>query len=196
MSDTQNGGADFDYWLIAQLWDSREATALLLGYEPDFAFGYGPDEDAFLNKNIDPKRDELREKAERLELLLRRAQLAGAFGKVQLNRMGDPWGKSVTGAQWIGWAQRNNICCAPELLAALEKYDDSAEEDSGEIHPRTETSLLRIIGALLQELKTDTNKSQAKIIDDIVDMHGHKDGISRSTLENCFSQANLRLQNW
>ena len=68
-----------------------------------------------------------------------------------------------------------------------------APVDETELHPRRENSLLRIIGALLNELKLENSKPQAEIIKNILEVHSDKDGISKTTLENDFADANRLL---
>jgi hypothetical protein len=197
MKSKDTGKADYSYWLLIRQWSASEAAALLMGYEPGYTI-YFPE---FEWPTDEPEPDDVHRTAisrerEKLEKVLESAQLAGELGKVQVNEVGKPWGKTVTATQWIKWAERNNIECAAELLAAYEQMSDKPEKESGEIHPRTETSLLRIIGALLEQLTENTNQSQAAVIREIVDLHGHKDGISKATLENNFSEAKQRLNFW
>lgn len=194
-SDTA-GQADYSYWLKVRIWDSREAAALLLGYEPDYAYGYGPDELGSVENKIDPLRSAIRDKANKLETILERAQLAGEFGKVRLNQGGGVWGGTVSPFDWMAWAKSNNIDCVEALLNAVAETKEQDDSEADDIHPRRETTLLRVIGALLQELKESTDQSQANIIKRIDDQHGHKSGISKSQLENDFAEANRRLKDW
>ena len=127
-SDT-DGQADYSYWLKVRIWDSKEAAALLLGYEPDYAYGYGPDESGWVSDTIDPLRSAIRGKASKLETILRRAQLAGEFGKVQLNRIGDPWEKTVTWRKWVAWARLNNIKCSDVLSNATAELQEPYAAD-------------------------------------------------------------------
>jgi hypothetical protein len=202
MQNREHEEPDYGYWLKAKVWDTKEAAALILGYDPDYLWSFRPDpEDADKHDfdfavGEDPRHTELKGKASSLERLLRRAYVAGDFGKPRLNQVGEPWGKTVTASQWINWAKKNDITCAQELLAAQEQSKNMPREEKDDLHPRTETSLLRIIGALLQELRSKTGQSQSSIIETVVDLHGHKSGISRSTLENYFSLANRRLDDW
>lgn len=196
MNSAIAGQADYSYWLKVRIWDSREAAALLLGYEPDYAYGYGPDENGFVEDKIDPLRSAIRDKANKLETILERAQLAGEFGKVQLNQGGGVWGGTVSPFDWTAWAKSNNIDCVEELLNAVADIKEQKDSETDDIHPRRETTLLRDIGALLHVLKETTQESDANIIRHLDDLFGHIPGIAKSTLERDFAAAKRELKNY
>lgn len=73
------------------------------------------------------------------------------------------------------------------------------------ILPRERATLHRIIGAMLAELTSSVDpatkapakpryKTQADLIAELVDLHPHKEGISRATLENVFAAAKRTLE--
>ena len=103
MKSQDAGKADYSYWLMVRVWTAHEAAALLLGYEPQYTV-VSFDEFDVIRREVGIER-------EKLERILESAQLAGELGKVQLNLLGEPWGKTVTAAQWIKFAQRNEIGC-------------------------------------------------------------------------------------
>ena len=57
------------------------------------------------------------------------------------------------------------------------------------MNKKREGNLLRIIGVLLNELTLQTEQSEAKIIEQIIDAHDKKSGLSKSNLEAVFSDA-------
>jgi len=170
--------ADYSYWLQVPLWNHNEAAALLRGFDP-----------------VKMSREVGRE-ISGLQRTLERAQLAGQLGKSNANYDSSGQLPLVRPKDWIEWADRNQVTCSSKLLDALENPNASSEDSEDDINPRRETTLLRIIGALLQELQSNSNRSQTTILRNIVDLHGHKPGISESTIENIFSQANRRLNDW
>ncbi len=181
-----------------RVWTAHEAAAFLLGYEPWYAHYFYSDP-PFGGDNDEPEdvnRTAIAVEARRLEKILESAQLAGELGKVELNQVGKPWGKPVTWQKWVSWAKSNNIECAEELLAAVSELDEQKDTDEEVLHPRLKASLYLIIGALLQELKENTGDSQAKIIEQIVDLHVLKSGLSKSNLEYHFAEANRYLNTW
>ena len=176
--DNEDIFADYSYWLEVPLWNHNEAAALLRGFDP-----------------VKQSREVFRE-ISGLQRTLERAQLAGQLGKSNANYDSSGQLPLVRPKDWIEWADRNQVTCSSKLLDALEKLNASNEHSGDNIHPRRETTLLRIIGALLEELQRDSNKSQTTILKNIVNFHGHKPGIAGSTIENIFSQANRRLSDW
>ncbi len=176
--DNEDIFADYSYWLEVPLWNHNEAAALLRGFDP-----------------VKMSREVFRE-ISGLQRTLERAQLAGQLGKSNANYDSSGQLPLVRPKDWIEWADRNQVTCSSKLMAALEKRIASNEHSEDKIHPRRETTLLRIIGALVQELLRDSTRSQATVVRKIVDLHGHKPGISVSTIDKIFSQANRHLNDW
>lgn len=189
--------ADYSYWLKVRIWDSKEAAALLLGYEPSYPWNYYFDKvDAEVFKTgekEDLQRSAIKREVCKLETILQSAQLAGELGNVRLNRGGGVWGNTVSPFDWMAWAKRNNIDCVEELLNAVAELKEQEDSEPNDIHPRRETTLLRIIGALLHILKENTHKSEASIIRHIDDLFGHIPGTGKSTVEGVFADAKRRL---
>ena len=180
--------ADYSYWLKVKDWGTYEAANLLLGIEPRSLHSYPNDlsaEQRLASDQID-----------KLKRVLDGAVDAGDFGKVIYADEGRTIAPATSGFEWVDWAKRNGIDCAEELLNAVAETKEQDDSEADDIHPRRETTLLRVIGALLQELKESTDQSQANIIKRIDDQHGHKSGISKSQLENDFAEANRRLKDW
>lgn len=193
--------ADYSYWLKVLIWDSKEASALLAGYDPDALYNPRiphPDEITYgqYDEEIDVIRNSIRRSVEREHRILERARLAGELGKTRLKEDGTVICPPVSALDWVAWASRNDFACDGELVNAIAAFDNQESDDREVIHPRRETTLLRVIGALLHELRESTSQSQAQIVKQIIDMHGHKPGIAKSTLENVFSGANRRLADW
>ena len=180
--------ADYSYWLKVKDWGSGEAAYLLSGIEPHSL--------PLMPKDHSEDQRKARDQYEKLRRVLNSAVMAGDFGKVTYADEGRTITPPISGSDWVSWANRNGIDCVDKLqnaIAELKVRKDAAPDD---IHPRRETTLLRVIGSLLHELKEDTNQSQASIIKKIDDLHGHKSGISKSQLENDFAEANRRLRDW
>jgi len=191
MDEQQDSAANFSYWLNVRVWNAHEAAALFLGFEPEYA------ERSFFG-TPEKHRGEAIDTTNRLAKILESAQLAGEFGKVELNQGGRPWGRSVTWKEWITWAKQNDV----ELSSDLEKAADSRrprarqDDESEEINPRRETTLLRTIAALLHILKGEPSQSEADAIRQIQDMFGHIPGIAKSTLQRDFAEAKRRLTDY
>ena len=56
--------------------------------------------------------------------------------------------------------------------------------------------MLRIIGALLSELRKSTGLSQTKIIEEVTDQYPLRSGLNKSNLENYFAAANRALDDY
>lgn len=56
--------------------------------------------------------------------------------------------------------------------------------------------MLKIMGALLAELRKSTALSQAQIIEELTDQYPLRAGISKSSLENYFAAANRALNDF
>lgn len=69
------------------------------------------------------------------------------------------------------------------------------EQDADNLHPRKEKTYLNTIAAMLNLMTVDSRKTQAEIINDITDMHGHRHGISKRKLEEIFPKAKKSLDN-
>ena len=193
MESEKTGKADYSYWLKVRVWDSEEAAALILGYEPEYTHYLFINRLRHKDEPEDIGRTAISVEADNLEKILQSAQLAGELGKVQLNQVGEPWGKTVTWQKWVSWAKRNKIGCANELLTAIAELEDQKELGPEEIHPRREANLLRVIGALLYILKEKSRKSEAQIIQRVEDLFRGRPGLAKSTLQNVFKLAKDKL---
>ncbi len=185
---------DFSYWAKMPHWTAWDTAALFLRLDPSFvkslSVGLGGDELQSWQKKLRPTYNKLQKRLERLREV-------GEFGKPSV-ATGDGHMRlpPVVPSAWVNWAANNDVVCPKELLDALEGSRLQPEEIPNELPQRREDTLLRIIGATLEHIQNATHLSQAKIIEDVVDLHGHKPGISKSTLENVFADAKQRLDKW
>ena len=179
------------------MWTAKEAAALLCGYEPEYA-NYVFVQDFVGGRSVDNFRAVASDQVKRLEKILESAQLAGEFGKVQLNQGGRPWGKTVTWQEWIDWAPKNSIPLVAPLSRAIEDHNKRTQiaSPATEIKPRRESTLLRTIGALLHILKKESSRSEADVIRQIDDLFGHIPGVAKSTMERDFAKAKRRLTDY
>lgn len=180
--------ADYSYWLMVKDWDSNEAAYLLLGIEPRSLPLWSKDQSGDERKAT--------EQHEKLRRVLTSAVIVGDFGKVTHADEGRTITPPISWLDWVSWAKRNGIDCVDELQNAIAELKDRKDAAPDDIHPRRETTLLRVIAALLHVLSENSKESEASIIRQLDDLFGHIPGLSKSTLERDFADAKRRLKEY
>jgi hypothetical protein len=108
-TDTINLKPDYALWAARPYWKCNEATALLLGLNPDFIWRNG---------YFSPEARHLEIKVRDLSNLTASVVNDVSFGR-------------PTPARWLAWAKKCGLTVPAELEAAIKKYEGSAA--SGEL---------------------------------------------------------------